>query len=170
MTRTNETKMFFEGPVIAPVLVPVEHNATPVCIDSPFFANDAVYSVTAMSFGTPHGAVFVDDVDGVDVASVGAALGAHALFPQGASIVFIQVLDRQTLKARLWQRGAGETEFTPEGACVAGTAAMMLLKTSENKVRVRMGGAVAEVEWGWGKGADVTLCTSRLKPDEPTCM
>ncbi len=157
MTRTNETKMFFEGPVIAPVLVPVEHKATPVCINSPFLVDNAAYSVTAMSFGSPHGAVFVDDVDSVDVASLGAALGNHVLFPQGASIVFIQALDRHTLKARLWQRGVGETDYTPEGACVAGTAAILLLKTTERTVRVRMGGTVSDVEWNWGKGACLTL-------------
>ena len=170
MTRTNAAKIFFEGPVIAPVLVPVVHNAPPACINSPFMANDAVYSVTAMSFGSPHGAVFVDDVDSVDVASLGAALGNHVLFPQGASIVFIQMLDSQTLKARLWQHGAGETDCTPEGACVAGTAAIMLLKTTEHRVRVRMGGTVSEVEWGWGKGASLTINKSRPRPDDPAGM
>ncbi len=156
MKKSNTTTVSFSEPVTAPVLVPVEHNATPVCINDTFIVDGTPYGVTAMSFGSPHGAVLVDDVDSLDVSSVGSALGNHVLFPKGASIVFIQILDERTLKARLWQRGEGESEFSSEGACVAGTAAMMLQKTLTRRVNVVMGGQVSKVEWGWGSGVSLT--------------
>ena len=137
-------------PITAPVLVPVEHKSTPTCINDPFMVEGKPYRVTAMSFGSPHGAVFVDDIGSVNVQALGSTLGTHVLFPKGASIVFIQTLDKKSLKARLWQRGAGETAFTPEAACVAGTAAMMLQKVLENEAEVIMGGNKFHVKWDRG--------------------
>ncbi len=146
-------------PITAPALVPVEHKATPFCICDPFMVNGICHKVTAISFGTPHGAVLVDDVDGVDVPSLGAALGTHTLFPSGASIVFFQMTDKENLKARLWERGGGENDFTPEAAGVAGTVSMMLQKAVGNKVNVHMGGNTCAVEWNRG-GGEVCLTYS----------
>ncbi len=156
MKKSNTITVSFAEPVTAPVLVPVEHNATPACINDTFMVNGTPYGVTAMSLGSPHAAVLVDDVDSVDVPALGSALGNHVLFPKGASIVFIQMLDSRTLKVRLWQRGEGETEFSSEGACVAGAAAIMLQKTLTRRVSVYMGGGVSQVEWGWGSGVSLT--------------
>lgn len=112
--------------------------------------NGEVYKVTCVSFGTPHGAVLVDDVDSVDVPSIGSALGTHALFPKGASIVFIQVIDGGTLKARLWQRGEGEIAFTPEAACVAAAVATMLQKIMKHETAVTLGDYTVRVKWDRG--------------------
>ena len=143
-------------PITTPVLVPVIHNSTPACISNPFMVKGECYKITAMSFGNPHGAVFVEDVDKVDVQTLGFALGNHVLFPKGANIVFIQVLDKNNVKARLWQRGEGEAVFTAEAACVAGTAAMMCQKTPFSQVSVSMGGNIFQMEWNRGK-REVTL-------------
>ena len=142
MKILNATTTHYDDPILEPVLIPVEHNATPLCINDTFMVSGKPYGVTAMRIDTPHGAVIVDDVDSLDVAKLGSALSNHALFPEGASIVFIQVLDRQTLKARLYLRGEGEA-VTSEAVCVAGVAAMMLQKTLGHRVRVFMGGGVS---------------------------
>ena len=156
MKTINSATISLGALITAPVLVPVEHKSTPSCINDPFMANGEWYKVTAMSFGTPHGAVFVDDVDSVDVPILGSALGTHPLFPEGASIVFIQMLDKENLKVRLWQRNEGETAFTPEAACVAGTAAMMLQKVLGSTAAVHMHGNTFYVKWSRG-GGDVSL-------------
>lgn len=139
-------------PVTAPCLVPVVHTSTPSCIHSPFMVNGECHRVTAMSFASPHGAVLVDDADAVDLQGLGSALGTHRLFPQGASIVFIEVLDGQTLKARLWRRGEGEAAFSHEAACVAAITAMMLQKITAHSATVLMGGQSFCVEWNRGAG------------------
>lgn len=156
MQQANNVTISLGKPITIPVLVPVEHNSTPTCINNPFMVDGKPYKVTTMSFGTPHGAVFVDSTESVDVSDLGSALGTHALFPKGASIVFIQMIDKKTLKARLWQRGEGETAFTSEAACVAGTAAMMLQKILEYEADVIMGGNTFHVKWNRGCD-DVTL-------------
>ena len=143
----EDTTVTFGNPITVPVLVPVKHASTPTCINDPFMVNGECFRVTAMSFGTPHGAVFVDDLDSVDVSTIGAALGTHVLFPEGASIVFIQVLDKESIKVRLWQQNIGEYPFTPEAACVAGTAAMMCQKILYNKANITMGGETFRMKW-----------------------
>ena len=141
------TSISLGKPVMAPCLVPVLHDSTPACINGPFMVDGACYKVTAMSFGSPHGAVFVEDVDNTDVSLLGVELGTHALFPKGANIVFIQVLDSENLKARLWQRDKGEIPFTLEAVCVAGVAARMLQKTLAYQINVSMGDTVFCVHW-----------------------
>ena len=146
-------------PITAPCLIPVLHSATPNCISEPFMANGDAYKVTALSFGTPHGVVFVDDINSVDVPSVGFALGSNARFPKGASIVFAQVLDGESLKARLWQRDEGEIAYTSEAASVAAVSAMMLQKMHRSEAEVSMGGSVFRVEWDRAAG-DVSLAAA----------
>lgn len=158
MQPENNITVSLGKPVTIPVLVPVEHKSTPTCINDPFMVNGERYLITAMSFGTPHGAVVVDDVDSFDVPKLGSALGTHALFPKGASIVFIQVIDTDNLKARLWQRGEGEIPFTPEAVCVAGTAARMLRKTFKDEINVSMSGGKFNVNMSSGKdGNEVSI-------------
>lgn len=156
MRTINNVPVSLGKPITAPVLVPVIHKSTPTCINDPFMVNGECYKVTAISFGTPHGAVLTDDVDSVDVPKLGAALGTHALFPEGASIVFIQMIDTKKLKARLWQRGEGEIEFTAEAAGIAGTAAMMLQKVLGDETDVFMGKNKFRVKWEKG-GGDVYI-------------
>ena len=146
-------------PITAPCLIPVLHSATPNCICEPFMANGDSYKVTALSFGTPHGVVFVDDIDSVDVPAVGSALDGNARFPKGASIVFAQVLDGENLKARLWQRGEGEIAYTSEAASVAAVGAMMLQKMHKSEAAVSMGDGVFRVEWDRAAG-DVRLAAA----------
>jgi len=152
---TNNITISLGEPITAPFLVPVKHNTTPICINSTFLTGDELYKVTAMSFGNPHGAVFVDDVEKVDVKTLGRALGNHVLFPEGANIVFIQVLNKNNIMVRLWQRGVGETAFTAEAACVAGTATMMCQKTPYSEINVSMGGNIFQMEWN--RGVEVKL-------------
>lgn len=137
-------------PIMVPCLIPVKHDSTPNCVNDPFMVNGKCFKVTAMSFGSPHGAVFVDDIDAVDVQGTGSALGTHSLFPKGANIVFIQILDNETVKARLWHLEKGETDFSAEAVCVSGVTAMMLHKVLTDRVNVYMGDNVFQVQWNRG--------------------
>jgi diaminopimelate epimerase len=145
-TRNNIT-VSFGKPITAPCLIPVLHASTPNCISDPFMVDGKEYKVTALSFGTPHGVVVVNNDDIIDLPSLGSSLGNHVLFPQGASIVFIRVINRETIEAQLWQRGKGVTAFTPEAVCVAMVASRMLQKIMVNRANVFMGGYNFEVEW-----------------------
>ena len=127
-------------PERTPFLIPVLHNSSPTCFNTPFPVNGEIYKVTAMSFETPHGAVFVEDVDSVDVPRLGHALGTHPLFPKGASIVFIQKINNENVKVRVWQNGKGEVSFSREAVGVAGTTAILFCRLVIDNVNVCMNG------------------------------
>lgn len=73
----------------------------------------------AVSVGNPHAVIVVDDVASTAVREIGAALGAHSDFPRGVNIGFMQIVDRQQIKLRVFERGVGETIACGTGACAA---------------------------------------------------
>ena len=102
-----------------------------------------------VSMGNPHAVIVVDDLDATDVHAIGAALGAHRDFPQGVNVGFMQVLDRNTIKLRVFERGAGETLACGSGACAAvacGHAAGLL----DNEVCAHLTGGDLRLTWQGG--------------------
>lgn len=72
-----------------------------------------------VSVGNPHCVITVDDVDSVDLATLGPLLEHHERFPEQANISFMQILSRDKIKLRVWERGTGETMACGTGACAA---------------------------------------------------
>lgn len=83
------------------------------------------YEMTCVSMGNPHGVVFCDDVDSLDLESIGPGLEHHALFPERINTEFVRVLDRTHLQMRVWERGSGETLACGTGACASVAAAVV---------------------------------------------
>lgn len=85
-----------------------------------------VYNGTAISMGNPHFVIFVKDVDNYPVTELGPRIEHHPLFPEGVNVEFVQVIDKNTVKFRVWERGSGETMACGTGACAVCVAANML--------------------------------------------
>lgn len=111
-------------PRTTPAEVPVNFNGDSM-VEAPVQVGDHTVSVTAVSMGNPHGVVFVDDFDGDIVASLGAQLENHPIWPEKANIEFVRVDSPSSLSMRAWERGAGETMACGTGACAAAAAAVM---------------------------------------------
>ena len=92
-------------------------------ISRPLEVGEKVYSVTCLSMGNPHCVVFADRVDEVDVAHLGPQFEHADLFPARTNTEFIRVVNRTTIKMRVWERGNGETRACGTGACAAVVAA-----------------------------------------------
>lgn len=73
----------------------------------------------AVSMGNPHAVIQVADIADAPVLSLGARLESHALFPERANIGFMQIIDREHIKLRVYERGAAETLACGSGACAA---------------------------------------------------
>ncbi len=143
----NEHLVSMGKPITAPVLIPVEHKSSPSVINEPFMIGSETYNVTCVSFGSPHGVVVVKELENTDVEGIGMKLGSHALFPDGANIVFIQIIDREHIKARVWQQDGGkEVPNTKEAVSVAMIAAFMLGYV-KSQVKVSMGGQDFQISW-----------------------
>jgi diaminopimelate epimerase len=75
------------------------------------------------SMGNPHATFFVDDLDSVPIAELGPQLEHHAFFPERANIGVAQMVGKDRLRLKVWERGAGLTLACGSGACAAGVAA-----------------------------------------------
>lgn len=82
------------------------------------------YCITCVSVGNPHCVVFCDQVDRVDIATVGPQFENNLLFPERINTEFVRVVNKSTLKMRVWERGNGETFACGTGACAAVVAAV----------------------------------------------
>jgi diaminopimelate epimerase len=78
------------------------------------------WEITCLSMGNPHCVIFVPDVDQIELEKVGPAMEHDPIFPRRANISFAQVIDRNTLKMRVWERGIGETWACGTGASAHG--------------------------------------------------
>lgn len=123
----------------APVLTPAE---IPVVADENFGIavkiGDEELTVNAISMGNPHGVVFVDDLDTVDVYGLGRQLEVHHMWPDRANIEFAQILNPKEIRMRVWERGSGETQACGTGACATAVAAMLSGLADRSGVEVHL--------------------------------
>ena len=112
-------------------------------------------SIFAASMGNPHAVTCVDDLDHYPVAVVGAQLEQHPRFPKRVNAGFMQVVSRDEIRLRVFERGVGETLACGTGACAAVVTGIQngLLN---NSVKVQLRGGELEVSWG-GVGKPVMM-------------
>lgn len=104
------------------------------------------FDITAVSMGNPHCVVFVDDPQTFDVAYWGPKFEHHSAFPEGVNTEFVQVLDAQTFRMRVWERGSGETLAFGTGASAVAVACHLNDKTARRVTGHLLGGTL-ELEW-----------------------
>jgi len=127
--------------------IPMKWNGT--FIDKPIKAGGTTVRATALSMGNPHCVVFVENVEGYPVETIGPLLENHELFPKRTNVEFVQTVSRDKLKVRVWERGVGETLACGTGACASVVAAKILGKVNE-KVTVELLGGELTVEYRSG--------------------
>ena len=86
---------------------------------------DKEYEVTCVSMGNPHCVIFGKDPDMIDLEKIGPHFEHFEKFPERINTEFIEVLDKHTLKMRVWERGSGETMACGTGACASAVAACL---------------------------------------------
>ena len=96
----------------------------PEAVAVPLAVGDRVYTVTCLSVGNPHCVVFWDAIDSLDLDTVGPAFEYAPAFPERVNTEFVRVIDRTTLRMRVWERGNGETLACGTGACAVVAAAV----------------------------------------------
>jgi carbamoyl-phosphate synthase large subunit len=108
---------------LEPEKIPVRLDGKSV-INRPVKIGNKDYNITCVSVGNPHCVVFCDRVDAVDIEKVGPLFENNSLFPERINTEFIRVVNKSTLKMRVWERGNGETNACGTGACAAVVAAV----------------------------------------------
>jgi len=111
--------------------------------------------ISVLSMGNPHAVQVVPDVDAAPVATQGPRIERHARFPQRVNAGYMQVVDRATIRLRVWERGAGETLACGTGACAAVVAGIRR-NLVDSPVRVRARGGELVIAWA-GDGQPVRM-------------
>jgi diaminopimelate epimerase len=99
-----------------------------------------------VNMGNPHAVIFVPDVSKVDLEKLGPQIEKHARFPKRTNVEFVQVVSKDEILVRVWERGAGVTLACGTGACASAVAAIHSRQTG-HVVRVRLPGGVLELAW-----------------------
>ena len=104
------------------------------------------WDVTCVSMGNPHCITFVEDVASIPLETIGPQFEHHPSFPQRTNTEFIQVVNPDYLKMRVWERGAGITLACGTGAC-ASLVAAVLTGRSNRRATVELPGGCLAIEW-----------------------
>ncbi len=143
--KVNEVTVEMGAPAFEASRIPVITDL-PRVIDAPLLIGGEERRVTCVSMGNPHCVTQVDDVDGLDIASVGPVFENAPIFPDRVNTEFIRVLDRQNVQMRVWERGSGETLACGTGACAV-AAACMQNGWTDDEVNVHLRGGVLQISW-----------------------
>jgi diaminopimelate epimerase len=131
-------------PILDGRQIPVDADGT--VVDAPLVVDGRTYHVTCISMGNPHCVVFVPSVAEVALAELGPRFEGHAFFPKRVNTEFVEVIDRGTLRMRVWERGSGETAACGTGACAVLVAAVLTGRSDRSAV-VQLAGGDLEVTW-----------------------
>lgn len=132
-------------PILKPINIPVKSDKD-IFLSEPVTILDRTFKVTCVSMGNPHAVSYVDDVDNFPLEMYGAKMQINPLYPRKINSEFVQVLDRKTLKMRVWERGAGETLGCGTGACAV-MVASVLNGYCDRKATVKLSGGELLLEW-----------------------
>ena len=133
------------APILEPKEIPVTVEESPV-VNVPVEVKGKIYHMTCVSMGNPHAIIFMNNVKDLDIAAIGPYFENHTVFPKRTNTEFVEVLDRNTVNMRVWERGSDETLACGTGAC-ATTVACILNDKTENEVTVHLLGGDLKIRW-----------------------
>lgn len=143
--KVESVRVNMGAPEITASKIPVIFDKENV-INEPFMVEGKEYNVTCVSMGNPHAVTFIDDTDSLDIEHIGPEFENHEKFPDRINTEFIQIIDRNTIKMRVWERGSGETLACGTGACASVVACVLNNKT-DNNVTVKLLGGDLYIEY-----------------------
>ena len=129
------------------------------------------YSVTCVSMGNPHAVVYVDSTDDLKIEEIGPYFEKNELFPEQINTEFVQIIDRQNLKMRVWERGSGETLACGTGACASLVATVLNGLCDDTAILHLLGGDL-KITWDqerdtvYMEGPATTVFTGEIDLDE----
>jgi len=153
-------------PVLAPADIPFQADQPASLYDIDIADSD--YRIAVISMGNPHAVLRVEDVQTALVNELGPQLECHERFPNRVNAGFMQILNRQQINLRVFERGAGETQACGSGACAAAVAAMQQ-ELVDSSVTIHLTGGDLIIEWqGEGQplimtGPAVTVFHGRIR-------
>ncbi len=143
--KVETVKVDMGEPILNPKEIPVISDEEPVK-NLMLEAEGRKFKFTCVSMGNPHAITEVENTEKFDVEKYGKVLEVNKAFPNKTNVEFIQIVDKNHVKMRVWERGAGETLACGTGACATAVACYLNGKTDRN-VEVELLGGKLYIEW-----------------------
>ena len=151
--KVQMVKVDMGAPILKPAEIPVKTDSSmDSFINQPLDVDGNTFMVTCVSMGNPHAVVFVDDTKSLDIRKYGPVFETHPAFPEQVNTEFVQVISRNEINMRVWERGSGETLACGTGTCASVVACVLNGKTDE-KVTVHLLGGDLFIEYNRDNGA-----------------
>lgn len=150
--KVSKVRVDMGEPVLIPQEIPVKASVLGLADDrreaivaQPFTVANSNYDITCVSMGNPHCITFIDeDVRSFPLEAIGTLFEKHELFPEGVNTEFVNIIDKEHLRMRVWERGSGETLACGTGACAVAVASYLNGFTGR-KVDVELMGGHLEI-------------------------
>ena len=143
--KVSTVKVDMGEPILEAEKIPVISNENPVK-NLIIKVKDKEFKFTSVSMGNPHAITIIENVADFDIESYGPIVEKHEYFPNKVNVEFIEVVDKENIKMRVWERGSGETLACGTGAC-ASVVSCILNEYTNNTVIVELLGGNLEIEW-----------------------
>ncbi len=153
--KVDTVRVNMGAPELRAELVPVVCESEQA-VDETICVQGQDYKMTCVSMGNPHAVVFMDGVRELDIEKIGPFFEKHERFPRRTNTEFVEVIDRQTVLMRVWERGTGETLACGTGACATVVACILNGLTDETVTVKLLGG---ELTITWDREADLVYMT-----------
>jgi diaminopimelate epimerase len=153
ITEGHQVRVDMGEPILDPKRIPF--TADTQGSQYPLNIGEQEWIVGAVSMGNPHVILPVDNVDEAPVAQIGSLTESHSRFPQRVNVGFMQVVDRDNIKLRVFERGVGETLACGTGACAAVVSGIIQGKLNPS-VNVQLPGGNLDISWQ-GPGQPVIM-------------
>lgn len=132
-------------PILNPQDIPVALEGEKI-VGMPLTVDGSTYNITCVSMGNPHCIVYMDDIENLPIEKIGPKFEFNEAFPDRVNTEFVKVIDRNTLKMRVWERGSGETLACGTGACATAVASV-LNGLCDDEVTVKLLGGDLKITW-----------------------
>lgn len=133
-------------PILQPELIPTTYTGGTIINKSVRFDDSLQYNITCVSMGNPHAVIFTTGIDNLDLPKIGPVIENAPIFPNRTNTEFIEVVSKDRIRMRVWERGSGETMACGTGAC-ASVVAAILNGLTNRKVTVELLGGELTIEW-----------------------
>ncbi len=149
----RDGELFVEAEMNSPKFsrsdIPMDGDPDSCGLDSTLEVMGRTLPIDALRVGNPHCVVFVREVDEIDLETLGPIIEEHPLFPEKCNVEFVQVVDRNAVNARVWERGSGITLSCGTGASAVAVSAIRRGRC-DTPVAVNMPGGILHVDWDGG--------------------
>ncbi|MDR2383592.1 MAG: diaminopimelate epimerase [Prevotellaceae bacterium] len=143
--KVEKVKVDMDAPILNARKIPVIWTGSQLINEVVDFEPEK-YALTAVSMGNPHAVIFTEDVDNLDLETIGRKIENHPMFPERVNVEFVEILSPTHAKMRVWERGSGETLACGTGACAVGVAGV-LNNRLERKSTISLLGGDLDIEW-----------------------